>query len=160
MTAAGASVILPLVRELQAGARFVFGRSAMVKPARVLQQLKTTPNLMFRDIPDPQPSDIFDWQITFPRCKTLVMHDCDKNFFYYWAKRGRFPNVEHVVVNGHPADYDRHLLFYHDNIRPPMFWVHKSYKRYFQDRSHVSIINDNHMNLILRCFQHDVVSGH
>lgn len=54
----------------------------------------------------------------FPRCKTLKLTRCDKNFVYYWLHSDTFPSLETVILWSHPG----HRMVYY-NFPVSVKWI-------------------------------------
>jgi len=57
------------------------------------------------------------------------MDNCDKNFFYFWFSRGKFPYIQNIVFNNHPCEYDMHLRFASnkEHVLVPTIYAHHTW---------------------------------
>lgn len=54
----------------------------------------------------------------FPKCKTLKLTRCDKNFAHYWLSSRIFPELETIILWSHPG----HRMVYY-SFSPTIRWI-------------------------------------
>ena len=90
----------------------------------------------------------------FPRCETLFIDDCEKNYVYYNLDTHHFPNVKKIYINSHPCEYSvlhRHFLV---NGEIEIFlsekWYYYYKERWFAEGSYIKPIKSEDMEKELK----------
>jgi hypothetical protein len=75
------------------------------------------------------------------QAKTIVFHDCDKNFIFYWMKSENFPHCTDILLASHPCDPDvfsRFCALRHPDVwsdaAPPTIWMRSHYFDRYRQR--------------------------
>lgn len=84
----------------------------------------------------------------FLNCNKLILHQCDKNFVYYWLRKYYFPKLEYVYCNSHPCGPAVLNRMKHENINLVLSKHYSSFKnKWACNNSNITIVDDKMDNL-------------